>query len=107
MPKLGITHAMSFEQRFTFCRGGSVSPLLCICSEFVFIARFPVLEVDSSICRLVVAIACTTVKMTTDSSQRSDMSSSRKVTNNQGNGASSNATVRVTGGFGEFDTTLP
>jgi hypothetical protein len=77
-------HTMSLEHFFMLRRHSSVSPLLCVLPKFISIMRFPILIVHPSIGRLVVAFACAAVEMTTDSSQRREMTSSRKIVNNQG-----------------------
>jgi hypothetical protein len=98
---------MSLKQSGTLRGRGSVSPLLSIFSQFISVARLPSFEIHSSICRLVIAIACAAVEMTADSSQRSDMTSSRKITDNEGNCTTSKPSIRITGGVGELETAFP
>jgi hypothetical protein len=76
---------MHLKYLFMLRGRGSILSLLCITLKFIAIMGFPILIVHPSISRLVIAFACTAVEMTTDSSQRREMTSSRKVANNEGN----------------------
>jgi hypothetical protein len=54
-----------------------------------------------------ITIAHATIEVTANSSHRSDMTSGGEVTDNRGDGATSEPAMGVTSRFGELDTALP
>ena len=64
-------------------------------AELVFVARFPVIEVNPTIAVLVVAIACPTNEMAADTSKCIEVTSSRKITNSKGDNTAGDSSIGV------------
>ena len=107
LPEFWIAHPIFLEEFFALSRCGHISPLLCILAKHCLVPRHPGIIINSAVLRFVVAVANTAKEMTANTGERSQVSSSRKITNNQGDGTSCDASIGIVFCFWKPDAPVP